>query len=150
MEGMRSMPVKDVHMLIGIAPYKSCRRNGQCLDFEMKYASGLIRYAHHAAIFPEFNWKVSTELHLKCILFFYPGKKAPKGVAGGRNFSDSTWADVTFTLEQSNIYSLFKHSMEIWTGSRPLNDNTVSDLLIEQGISKQGFEAVLGDGEVPF
>jgi len=145
MELMREIPKRDkknkVYILIGIAPYKSCN-NGKCLDCERKYAQGLVRLSHHVNAFPEFKWRANTELHLKSSLFFYSGKKGPKGVAGGRNFSDSGWADVTFTLTQSNIYELFKHLMSKWNDSRVLNDTTIGEILEEQGVSEEGFQAI--------
>lgn len=138
LESMRSL--SDVKMLIGVADYKSCKYKDYCRDCEINYAKGLLRLAFHAELFPEFKWKVSTELHLKCALFFY--QNDIKGVAGGRNFTDSHWADVTIELNRQYAKELATHTLDLWKKSPTLNDEAVENILEDQGISKKTLQCI--------
>lgn len=142
MEIMRG--IKSVYMLIGVAPYKGCKGDKYCQDCEIQYAKSLLRLAYHAELFPEFKWKISTDLHLKCAIFSYPKGTVPRirGVAGGRNFTDSSWADVTFELTESKAVLLAKHTIELWESSPNLTDAAISDILDSQGISEKTMKAI--------
>jgi hypothetical protein len=154
MEVMRSLP--DVRFLIGVSNYRSCKGKFTCIDCEKQYCRTLIRLVHHAELFPEFQWRVTTNLHLKACLFFY--EKAAKGIGGGRNFSDSDWVDCTFELPTGHIKKLYAHIKEVWDQSKPLNDGTISEIFEEQEISERGFAATVAgietddedDKTVPF
>ncbi len=65
--------VPDVRILIGRRHYRSCKDPESCYDCERQFARELFRLAAHADKFPSFSWRLTTELHLKCCLFFYPG-----------------------------------------------------------------------------
>lgn len=138
LETMRKLP--DVKMLIGVADYRSCKNKDYCRDCEINYAKGLLRLAFHAELFPEFKWRVSTQLHLKCALFFYGNEI--KGVAGGRNFTDSNWADVTIELNDEYCRELAKHTIDLWKSSPKLNDDAVAQILDDQGISKKTLQYI--------
>jgi len=112
MEIMRGLP--DVRMLIGVADYKSCKgKSTRCTDCEVEYVRAFMRLVNHAELFPEFKWRISTELHLKCSLFFYDKPARAAGVAGGRNFTDSSWADVTFELSIPDVRN-YTHILPIF------------------------------------
>lgn len=150
MEAMRTLP--DVRFLIGVANYKSCRGKFECIDCEMQYCRTLVRLVNHADLFPEFQWRVTTQLHLKCALFFYD--KNARGVAGGRNFSDSDWADCTFELPVPHIKKLYQHVNNLWEPSRPITNDTISAIFDEEEISERGFRATLAgvedSNDIPF
>jgi hypothetical protein len=140
METMRSLP--NVRFLIGVANYRSCKgKIDTCIDCEKQYCRALIRLVHHAELFPEFEWRVTTNLHLKTCLFFY--ESSVKGIGGGRNFSDSDWVDCTFELPTSHIKKLYKHTKEVWDQARPLNDKSIGEIFEEQEISERGFKATV-------
>ena len=139
LETMRKIP--DVKMLIGVAQYRGCKGEQYCKDCEMQYVKTLLRLVYHAELFPEFQWKVSTELHLKCAIFYYDS--AIKGVAGGRNFTDSSWADVTFELTKVQSSELAKHTIELWESSPDLTDAAVSNILDSQSISEKTMKAIV-------
>jgi|GEM_PF-5878530 len=140
MEMMRPLP--SVRFLIGVANYRSCKGNiDTCIDCEKQYCRSLIRLAHHAELFPEFQWRITTNLHLKTCLFFY--ESTVKGICGGRNFSDSDWIDCTFELSIPNIKKLYKHTKEVWDQSKPLNDESIGEIFEEQEISERGFRATV-------
>lgn len=148
MEVMRSLP--DVRFLIGVANYRSCKGKITCIDCEKQYCRSLIRLVHHTELFPEFKWRVTTNLHLKAGLFFYaPGcgdggeKPSAKGIGGGRNFSDSDWVDCTFELSVANIKKLHTHIKGVWDDSKPLTDDAIGEIFEEQEISERGFKATL-------
>lgn len=138
LETMRKIPT--VRMMIGVASYRSCKGEGYCKDCELQYAKGLIRLAYHAELFPQFQWRVSTELHLKCAIFYYGDNI--KGVAGGRNFTDSSWADVTFELTSKQAQELAKHTMELWDASPELNDASIGRILENQQISQKTMDCL--------
>lgn len=150
MESMRELP--DVRFLIGVADYRSCKDKVACIDCERQYCKQLIRLTNSANLFPEFSWRVTTQLHLKCALFFWTSKA--RGVAGGRNFSDSSWTDCTFTLNVSQIKTMYEHANNAWQEAREISDETIAAIFAEQHISERGFRAVAfdetPDGEPPF
>lgn len=136
----------NVRFLVGVANYRSCRGKFDCVDCEKQYIRSLIRLAFHAEKFPEFDWRITTELHLKCALFFYDQDCTPsraRGIAGGRNFTDSSWADITFELDAGQIDGLHTYATELWDESLPANDDSVSEILEEQNISEKGIKSVL-------
>jgi len=135
-----------VQMMVGVAEYKGCKGDKYCKDCEIQYAKSLIRLAYHAEIFPEFEWHISTQLHLKCAIFYYPNGEI-RGVAGGRNFTDSCWADVTFELSPQQSTELATHTQELWENSPVLNDKAINDILIAQGIRDKTMEAIVQNAE---
>lgn len=132
----------DVRILVGVSNYKSCKTKGQCIDCEKQYAKMILRTAEHASFFNHVKWKITTELHLKCYLFFY-NDKTVRGLAGGRNFTDSEWADISFELNLNQIKTLYGHTKKLWDSAQSITDSAISDLLISQGISEEGVQAVL-------
>lgn len=139
LEKMRA--IKKVKLLIGVYEYKSCKNKIPCADCERKYALDLIRHMNHAEKFPEFDWRVATSSHIKCILFNYEdGSK--KGIAGSRNFTDSSWEDISVSLGDGEIGKLEKYLANVWDAARPLSDDTVSAILLEQGISEEAVQLI--------
>lgn len=131
LEEMRG--IQGVRMLIGVAKYRSCKGFTYCRDCEINYVRQLFRVAFHAEHFPEFQWRICTELHLKCALFFYDNHI--EGVAGGRNFTDSSWADVTVELTRQYARRLANHTMELWNRSWPVGEEAINKILESEGIS---------------
>lgn len=132
----------DTRMLVGVANYKSCKTNGQCIDCEKQYVKMILRTAEHADFFNHAKWRMTTELHLKCCLFFYSDKTV-RGLAGGRNFTDSEWADISFELNMNQIKTIYKHTKDLWDNACAITDSSIGDLLIAQGISEEGMQAIL-------
>jgi len=143
LEIMRTLP--DVKILIGVAEYRSCKYNAYCRDCEITYAKSLLRLAFHAELFSEFEWRVSTQLHLKCALFYYGD--VIKGVAGGRNLTDSNWADVTIELSPKYATELAQHTMKLWNASAVLNDDAISEILKSQNISDKTMDAIASEAD---
>lgn len=138
LETMRK--IDDVRMLIGVADYRGCKGERYCKDCELQYVKTLIRLAYHAELFPELQWRVSTQLHLKCAIFYY--EDDVRGIAGGRNFTDSSWADVTFELTAKQARELAKHTIELWDNSPELNDAAIEKILESQQISPKTMECL--------
>jgi hypothetical protein len=129
-----------VRFLVGVSSYMSCKGKMACVDCEKKYARSLIRLMNHVDRFPEINWKITTDFHMKAYLFFYKDKV--KGVSGGRNFTDSDWSDVTFELGNDQIKNLYRHVQEAWDAARPAIDDTVAVIADNQGISEKNFASI--------
>lgn len=144
LEAMKS--VDTVQLLIGISNFDSCKgKFTPCIHCEQKYVKQLLRLLNHAELFPEFEWRLTTELHLKCTLFFYDIDCSPelaKGVAGGRNFTNSNWADVTCELAPEHIRELYDHTHELWDRSQHITEDSIAAVLQDQNISKSGFDVV--------
>jgi hypothetical protein len=129
-----------VRFLVGVSSYMSCKGKMPCADCEKKYVRSLIRLMNHVDRFPEINWKITTDLHMKAYLFFYKNKA--KGVSGGRNFTDSNWSDVTFELSNNQIKNLYRHVQEAWDVAKPATDDTIATIANDQGILEKSFASV--------
>lgn len=149
MELMRSVP--DVRILIGLYPYRSCKGKQVCHNCESQFVRQFLRLLEHADHFPTFNWRVNLESHIKCVLFTYAqsldSSAELAGVAGGRNFTDSNWADVSFTLEPQAIQQLSSHYDELWEAAWPLTNAAADEFIRQEGISEKGVQTVLGATE---
>jgi hypothetical protein len=132
--------VKDVRILIGLYEYKSCKVKVPCSNCERKYALDLIRHLNHAEKFKEFQWRVAIASHIKCILFDYKDTKL--GVAGSRNFTDSSWEDISVTLDVDGVNQLEAHVNGVWKEAQPLNDEVIGTILEGQGISASTMESM--------
>jgi hypothetical protein len=141
LERMRSL--KDVRILVGNYEHKSCKgKKTACVDCEKQYVLGLVRHINHAEKFPEFKWRISSGSHIKCALFTYPGGEI-RGVAGGRNLTDSSWADVTVELDKMSSMRLFEHFVGVWKQATLLNSDRIGEIMEQQGISEQTVQSIL-------
>lgn len=138
-ESMRSLP--DVNILVGVANYRSCKNKITCIDCEKQYVRTLLRHVNHAELFPEFTWKMTTDLHLKSFLFYWGEDKI--GVTGGRNFTDSDWTDVSVVITADQISQIEKLAEPVWEEAYDITDTNAGKIFEEQEISKRGFESVL-------
>jgi len=129
-----------VRFLVGVPSHMSCKGKTPCVDCEKKYVRSLIRLMNHVDRFPEIDWKIITDFHMKAYLFFYKDKA--KGVSGGRNFTDSDWSGVTFELNNNQIKNLYRHVQEAWDTARPATDGTVAIIADNQGILEKSFASV--------
>lgn len=144
LETMRRVP--KVNMLVGNYEYKSCKgKNTACYDCEKQYVMGLIRLINHAEAFPEFKWRIATGSHVKCALFLYGDEEEPevKGIVGGRNMTDSSWADVTVELDKMSILRLENHFDTIWKSAHLLNSDRIGTIMEEQGISQETVDGIM-------
>ena len=145
----RLQKIDNVRFLIGVAEYRSCKsgRSNYCIDCEQQYIRTLLRLVFHAEKFPEFEWRITHNLHLKCCLFFYDQDCDPvqaKGVAGGRNFTNSDWADVTFELQPDQIKELHDYTHDLWEEALPATDDSINLILESQKISDKSIKSVVG------
>ncbi len=141
LERMRG--IKDVRILVGNYEYKSCKgKTTPCDDCERNYVLGLVRLINHAEIFPEFKWRTSNGSHTKCAIFTYPGNEL-KGVTGGRNFTDSSWTDATVELDKMSNIRLFEHYIGVWKQAKLLNNDRISEIMEEQGISEKTVKKIM-------
>lgn len=138
-EAMRSL--SDVNILVGVANYRSCKNKITCLDCEKQYVRTLLRHVNHAEMFPEFNWKMTTELHLKSVIFQYGDDLI--GVTGGRNFTDSSWTDVSIVIGEKQIRTIEELAKPVWDEAYDITDTNAGKIFEDQEISQRGFESVL-------
>lgn len=143
LESLRSVP--SVKILVGLGDFRSCRGPvNRCRDCERKYALDLMRHMNHREVFPEFSWRVSFQLHLKCALFTYPNSTV-RGLAGGRNLTNSVWADVSVELDSPDLLVMAKHFAGVWTPAKTLTDTTLNGILAEQEIDESILRELIPD-----
>ncbi len=140
--------IETVQILVGVYEYKSCKSKQDCLDCEQKYVFDLIRHLNHADKFPHFQWRVTTRSHAKCVLFTYPDDTL-RGVAGGRNFTNSDWADVSVELDKMSALRLEQHVTEMWQAAKPLTGPSLSEIMVDQGISAKTIENIMAGTPEP-
>lgn len=136
----RLVSVSQVQILIGIADYRSCKANGQCLDCERQYVKSIIRLLNHAETFKHIQWRMATDLHIKGYIFEYGNKI--KGISSGRNLSDSSWKDVSVQLTESECNLIKSYIIRVWGESLDINGNQIATVFANQKISEQGFNSV--------
>lgn len=132
LEVLRSVP--RVQILVGVYGYSSCRGNLRCEDCEAKYVNGLIRLLNHVEKFDCFEWRLSCESHAKCSLFYYRDRSV-RGVTGGRNMTDSDWADVSVDVDAAGCAKLTEHFGSIWKKSVVIDHDSVNAIIDKIGIS---------------
>lgn len=132
--------VGNVRMIIGISEYKSCKGRNICLECEKQYVKSLIRLLNHADAFASMQWKMTTQLHLNAYLFEY--KDIIKCLIGSRNLSDSACPDISISLQGQYGSTVKPYIDLIWQNSIFINEENISNMIEEQGISSKGFKSV--------
>jgi hypothetical protein len=137
LEAMRKLP--NVSILVSIAPYKGCKGFQYCKHCESKYVQQVMRLYNHAEQFKEFKWYLITECHLKCVIFKREGLIV--GYAGGRNFTDSKWLDVSFGIQGEEARELYDYIQDDIMGkATPINSDTLNRVLESQQINSKTIE----------
>ncbi len=146
LEAMRPIGgVGTVKILMGLYEYKSCKgKDFDCHSCERKYIKDLIRLINHAEKFPEFKWRIRTHSHAKYSLFTYLDGSV-KGVAGGRNLTDSTFVDITVELDKMSVLRLDEHFDELWGSAHLLNSDRIGVIMDEQGISEKAVKLLMSE-----
>jgi len=133
----------DVDIIIGSAPYKSCKGNLECLHCEKQYCKNLLRIINHAEFFSNIKWKISFDLHIRANLFYF--EKGTKCIMSGRNLTDSPWIDFSVLLVDSDCNSIIKQVDDINANSQMITADILPSILETQNISKMGFESLIND-----
>lgn len=136
-------PIPNVRLMIGIPDYKSCRGKIACSHCECGYIYQMTRLLNHGELFSEFKWKVATQAHVKCILFFF--EKEILGVAGGRNLNDSNSIDATFQIDSSIGTQLYQQLVPVWKDSHSLTGDAINKILVAQGISEATIDNLMAE-----
>lgn len=126
-----------VQVLVGVAPYRSCKDKGKvhCQDCYEAYGKNITRILMHARRWPNIDWRFRSELHLKCTIFNWEGG-TPKGtiikqeiLGGGRNLTDSDWADVSFNLPRNTHDAVTGYFNEQWSEALPITEENIVDYI---------------------
>jgi len=135
--------VPNVTMVVSYPTYCSCKgKSAYCRFCEEKFVSQLIRMYNHALLYQKFNWYIVKECHLKANLFVKDGDFS--GTAGGRNFTESEWLDVTFELTPADASKLYKYvKASVMPTARPLANDAISSILEDNKISPDTIEKIL-------
>ncbi len=104
--------IKSVKILIGLPVLTYCTPDDQpkCPHCEVKHIRYLERLLHTTQHWPDFEWKVAQDLHLKFCGMFKKGVPIG-GLIGSRNLTDSSWFDISFKmppvqLQKMRVYFL--------------------------------------------
>lgn len=133
---------RDVRLLVSTSSYSSCRGYHVCYDCERRFVAQLFRLLSHVDKFSNYQWRMLHGCHLKCSLFTYVDDAC--GIAGGRNFTDSDWADLSLTLDVLGTYEILGHFNQLWTKATPITNQTISAVLSEERISQTAINNLLG------
>ncbi len=135
--------IQSVYMMIGLTTYASCSGN-YCIDCEKKFVKNLLRVYAHAEFFNKLSWRMTSELHLKCYLFFYAdGSK--RGISGGRNLTGSNWDDLSLELDDDNIDKISNYYTKLYKKAMPVNNGSVERVLEQNNISSKSVQLMLNE-----
>lgn len=135
-----------VKILVGQYEHKSCKgKSVVCSDCERKYVLDLVRLMNHAEAFSGFKWRISTGIHLKCAIFTYPesNPSAIRGQVGGRNLTDSQWADVSVELDKMSCIRVQEKFDELWEDALILNADRIGRIMEEQQIAQSTIDKIM-------
>jgi hypothetical protein len=125
-----------VYVLVGIPSLIFCDKGKKCVDCVEKYIKYCDRIVKTAQHWPSFKWKFSQNNHSKYCGFMKSGK--PIGaIVGGRNFTDSDWADVSFDVT-NDIGPLFKNFLCEFKTGYPIVQKYLNKH-IEQCLTVEGY-----------
>ena len=141
--------VPNVNIVIGIASYHGCGKNVPCYHCQYNYYKSLLRLLNHKEQFPNFNWRIAEDNHLKCIAFIYNnnGVRRYSGVAGGRNLNDSNWIDCAFAIDEEAVKSILKKMIQSFRSARKLTGKYLNELSIKYDISSNVIESLMIESE---
>lgn len=119
-------------ILIGVAAYTSCKEDkSQCKDCFKKYSKNMMRLLKHVENWPNFEWRFREELHLKCTIFNYKDAKKDRILGGGRNLTDSNWADISFEPPRELVPDLKEYFINQWNVSTPVTEEKLAEYVTE-------------------
>lgn len=110
----------DTSILVGVPGFYPPEPD--CDPCRQRRKKALDKYLAHANHWPKIKWRLKRDVHLKCVLGV---DKTMKGLAGGRNLTDSEALDVSFALEHNQAMVLARHFLEAWKEADPITQKTV-------------------------
>lgn len=128
----------ESNILVGVSDYRSCKKDGVCLDCERSFVSAQLRLLAHARAFGGLRWRFTSQLHIKTVLMVF-GRELV-GLVGGRNFTGSDWVDCSVVLDGAGARTLLKHNASLWGVSSVVDEESVVSFLKEQGISEEAMD----------
>jgi len=124
-----------VNVLVGLYAFDSCCKEHRCKDCESKYVTNLVRLVLHAEAFPMINWRISDTSHIKCVLMENKKSLDVKVVTGSRNFSDSTWTDISMDIDDfDNILEIREFLKKEWSNSMIVDNESINHFLSKNKI----------------
>jgi len=119
-----------IDILVGVAPYRSCKGKEHCEDCYKTYGKQIMRLLKHAENWPKCTWRFKEELHLKCTIFNYLDNSKNRILGGGRNFTDSDWADISFELPKDLTEPIQKYFTEQWDKGLPVTEENLTKYVV--------------------
>jgi hypothetical protein len=118
----------DVKLLIGMPELIYCdKETQQCTHCEEKFIHYLERINHTAKHWPDFDWRIINDMHMKFVGFYKNGK-AIGGISGGRNLSDSQWDDVSIVLTKKEVEFFHDHFTKIFNRAATITDDAITKI----------------------
>jgi hypothetical protein len=69
-------------------------------------------------------------LHVKCSIFNYSDPTKNRILGGGRNFTDSDWADISFALPKEIITPIQNYFTEQWEKALPITEENLTNYVV--------------------
>ena len=102
----------EVDLLIGFP----AQRKGESYD---TFSRRRAMFKKAMGNWPEFNWRISDESHLKCVGF--ERKDSPYCViAGGRNLTDSGFSDISLVVPKRQRVPIKKHFYKLFKQAKKM------------------------------
>jgi hypothetical protein len=119
----------NVRILVGFPPLNLCVPNcEECLYKHQKWAMRLLK---HVEKWPQFQWRIIEEFHLKCYLFFY-NDIPPEGIGGGRNLTTSNWTDASIVLNKKQVLKMGELFAKSWSKAGEVNEEALDAITMRQ------------------
>ena len=124
-----------VHILVGVSQYRSCKDKGKthCQDCYVTYGKQFSRLLKHAEKWPKIEWRFADELHLKCTIFSHGDEERVTNrriLGGGRNLTDSDWADISFELPSEMTPELQGYFNEQWQSGIKVTEENLTNYVV--------------------
>lgn len=128
LDSLKGIPTQ---IAVGLPPPSNCftKKEGVCPHCQEKYLKGLRRLWHHHKMWPDINWRVCLESHMKAWVFTY--RKKTIAIIGGRNLTDSDWHDFTMEIVGEKAEDIKWHCEEFVEGCLPMNSANLKKIAVD-------------------
>lgn len=137
LDKLHAMENLKVQILVGTSQYRSCKDKGKthCEDCYITYGKQFMRLMKHSEKWPNFQWRFGDELHLKCTIFTYGDVEGNldyrRILGGGRNLTDSDWADISFELPEELHSPIHDYFREQWKEKVKVTEENLANYVVQ-------------------
>lgn len=123
--------ISEVNILVSMSPYRSCKgKDAFCKDCFETYGKQVTRLLKHVEKWHNFKWRFQNDSHFKTIIFVYDNNV--KAVVGGRNFTNSDWADINWQIDGQDANKLVPYFEDLWKNSSDITETALAETLAKE------------------